>query len=117
MQLSTRFHSYDPQECLSCDGGGVVSHTQAARMIDDESIRSSICEECSGTGRRWPDRYYRIGGVLFDARLIYLLSQLFRCEIGVLPDTGPSRFRFWDGDGLIMPAVRRDGYEYKVEEL
>jgi hypothetical protein len=93
------------QECGYCSGTGVVNFWWDGPE-DEKKEFPSVCPSCVGIGSQW-DADLMIEGIVFDIRFLYHISLLFRCELGsVGSSTVPARFRFWGGEGLIMPVAK-----------
>jgi len=89
------------EPCRACDGRGTDHDCPGC---------TCSCVDCGGTGfpkRGW-NTSVQIGKCMFDARFILLLRQLSGVEL-TLPQTPspPSHFRFYGGEGLLMPINGR----------
>jgi hypothetical protein len=81
------------QPCEECNGKG--THKYRGTLIN--------CEECDGTGKYMRHLAVEIGEAKFSDVYLSWIAELPNAEIGTFGESDPARFRFTDGDGLLMP--------------
>ena len=107
VELSTEWHTYDPQRCESCEGLGAVGRETWEDMKGDGPPPVEPCDYCGGTGTVPNQAAVPIGPRVYSAHLLARLAVLERVELGPKCHSHPTHVRFVGGEGRLMPTDDR----------
>jgi hypothetical protein len=100
VDLDTKFNTYDSVDCKTCEGNRQISRSEIDSLNNyygDIEIIEETCDSCCGEGKFYKDQSIPVGEALFSDKYLHWIGQLDGCEIGVVDDVKPARFRFDGG--------------------
>lgn len=96
------FSEYDDLVCQTCGGDGNISETEFRKInLARNHFQTKRCRQCYGTGKRYENDSYYIGGIKLSTAQLGLIEDLPDVKIGIFANSNSELIKFSGGDGLI----------------